>query len=178
MEQLWPALSVGVAVLASAITTLFLAVQIRQMEHERNALVILEAISRLTDPTVSETFHRLDGIRERYPTDEDVRARYEGSSDDDDIRMIGTYIETVAVLSRRGAIDPTLLVDAVGLTIRQRWEVIREVVERVRRVHDNPYILENFEWLALYSTWWKDIPRNPREKNYDPAQFRDITFQV
>ncbi|MBV8636760.1 MAG: hypothetical protein JO322_01620 [Candidatus Eremiobacteraeota bacterium] len=178
MEQMWPALSVAVAVLALVCTTVLLARQVRQMEHERNALAILEAINRLTDVNITETFHRLAGVSDRYPTDEDVARRFPESTDEDDIRMIGSYIETIAVLARRGALDPSLLVDAVGLSLRERWEVIRPVIERLRRVRGNPFILENFEWLALYSAWWKDVPRSPRERNYRPTQFCDVVFRV
>ena len=115
---------------------------------------------------------------EKYPTDEDLKERFEGTEDAEALKTIGSYYETIAVLARRGVLDPSLLCDAVGLSIRERWETIRKVVERRRRIHDNPYILENMEWLALYSTWWKDTPRNPRERNYNPNQFRDVTFRV
>jgi hypothetical protein len=178
MEQVWPALSVAVAVLALVFTASLLAQQVRQMEHERNALAILEAINRLTHDNTRETFARLVGVSERYPTDEVVAQRFSGSLDDEDIRMVATYIETIAVLARRGALDATLLVDAVGLTIRQRWEMLRPLVERVRRVKNNPYIMENFEWLAMYSAWWKDVPRPPRDRNYQRDQFRDVVFRV
>ncbi len=178
MEQVWPALSVAVAVLALVCTTLLLAQQVRQMEHERNALAILEAINRLTSENVNNAFHRLADVCDRYPTDEDVVRRFTGSSDEDDMLMVGTYIETVAVLARRGALDPSMLVDAVGLSLRQRWDMIWPMVERRRRVSKNPYILENFEWLAMYSAWWKDVPRPARERNYDPAQFSNVVFRV
>lgn len=178
MEQVWPALSVAVAVLALVFTTLLLTQQVRQMEHERNALAMLEAINRLTSENVAASFHRLADVCERYPTDDDVRKRFKGSVDEDDVRMIGSYIETVAVLARRGALDTSMLVDAVGLSIRERWETIRPLVESRRRVTQNPFIMENFEWLAMYSAWWKDVPRNPRERNYQPNQFRDVVFRV
>ncbi len=35
-------------------------------------------------------------------SDEDVAQRFSGSADDEDVRMIGSYIETIAVLARRG----------------------------------------------------------------------------
>lgn len=178
MDQMWPALSVAVAVLALVCTTVLLAQQVRQMEHERNALAMLEAINRLTSDNITETFHRLAGVCDRYPSDEDVARKYKDSTDEDDIRMIGSYIETIAVLARRGALDASMLVDAVGLSLRERWEVIRPVIERLRRVRGNQGILENFEWLALYSAWWKDVPRSPRERNYRSAQFRDVVFRV
>ena len=177
MEQVWPALSVAVAILALVCTTVLLAQQVRQMEHERNALAILEAINRLTNENVRDLFARLAGVSLRYPTDEDVAQRFSGSADDEDVRMIGSYIETIAVLARRGALDASMIVDAVGLTIRQRWEELRPLMERVRRVRNNPYIMENFEWLAMYSAWWKDLPRPPRDRNYQPDQFRNVAFR-
>jgi hypothetical protein len=178
MEQLWPALSVGVAVLALVLTSVLLLQQVRQMEHERNALAILEAIKRLTDPYVSEVFRRLENVAERYPTDEDFKERFEGSADYEALKTVGSYYETIAVLARRGVLDPSLLCDAVGLSIRERWDTIRMVVERRRRLRNNPFILENMEWLAMYSTWWKDTPRNPRDRNYNPNQFAGVTFKV
>ena len=170
--------SVTVAVLALVFTTLLLARQVRQMEHERNALAIMEAIERLTDPKIVTIFSHLGGIDERYPTDNDIIERYYGSQDEEHFSSVATFVETVACLARRKVIDPSLIVDAVGLTIRRRWNAIRGFIERRRRIEGNPYIMNNFEWLAMYSAWWKDIPRPPHEKNYDPRQFASVEFKV
>jgi hypothetical protein len=170
--------SISVAVLALVFTTLLLARQVRQMEHERNALAIMEAIERYTDPAVVAVFARLNGINERYPTDDDVVAHFYGSQDEQDIMSVLAFVETVACLARRNVLDPSLLVDAAGHSIRRRWNTIRGFVERRRRIEENPWILENFEWLAMYSTWWKDVPRPPRDKNYDPDQFSAVEFRI
>ena len=91
--------------------------------------------------------------------------------------MAGAYIETVACLARRGVLDPSLLVDAVGYTIRRRWSSIRAFVVRRRHVAENPFIMDNFQWLAMYSTWWKDTPRPAQARNYDPLQFAGVEFR-
>ncbi|MDQ6826188.1 MAG: DUF4760 domain-containing protein [Candidatus Eremiobacteraeota bacterium] len=168
--------SIGIALLALVCTTFLLARQVRQMEHERNALAILEAIKRLTDPRVVEIFDRLQSVNERYPKDQDIRAGFENSQDARDFMIVGQFVETIACLSRRRVLDASLLVDAVGLALRQRWANISEFVQRRRKLENNEYILENFEWLARYSAWWKDTPRNKRDKNYDPARFKDVEF--
>jgi len=170
-EQFWPAASVGVAVLALVLTTFLLGRQVRQMEHERNALAMLEAIKRLTDPRIVEIFDRLRNINERYPADADILERYRGSTDERDFLIVGQYIETVACLARRRVLDASLLCDAVGLALRQRWATIRTFVERQRALEHNPYILENFEWIARYSEWWKNEPRPKRDPNYAANQF-------
>lgn len=171
-------LSVGVGFLALVFTTVLLARQVRQMEHERNALAILEAIERLTDVRVIETFDRLRTVNERYPDDEAIRTGYPRSQDERDFLVVAQFIETVACLARRRVLDPSLLVDAVGLHLRSRWSDIRKFVERRRRVENNDYILENFEWLAMYSTWWKDTPRPRFDRNYHPKQFGAIAFRA
>jgi hypothetical protein len=148
------------------------------MEHERNALAVLEAIARLTDQTVVEIFTRLRGINERYPLDRDIIERYHASADAADIAMVGQFVETIATLARRRVLDPSLLVDAMGLPIRRWWETIRVFIARRRALEGNAYILENFEWLAMYSAWWKDTPRPPRDKNYRADQFAGIEFKV
>lgn len=89
---------------------------------------------------------------------------------------MSSYIETIACLARRGVLDPSLLVDAVGLMIRRRWAVVRSFTLRRRRIENNDYIGENFEWLAMYSAWWKDVPRPRGAANYDPAQFAGVEF--
>ena len=62
--------------------------------------------------------------------------------------------------------------------IRTRWAQIRTFVYRLRRVYDNPYMFENFEWLARYSAWWKETPRPPGSKNYADSQFpQDIDME-
>ncbi len=170
--------SVGVAVVALVFTSLLLARQVRQMEHERNALAILEAIERLTDPRVVETFDRLRNIDQRYPTDDDLVAKYPGSKDERDFLVVAQFIETVACLARRGVLDPSLLVDATGLALRQRWGSIRSFVIRRRALEKNEYILENFEWIAMYSAWWKDTPRPRLDRNYHPRQFAAVQFRV
>ena len=148
------------------------------MEHERNALAILEAIERLTDPKIVELFSRLNSINERYPTDEDIVANYHASRDAADIGVVAQFVETMATLARRRVLDPSLLVDAMGLSIRRWWNTIRVFILRRRRIENNDYILENFEWLAMYSAWWKDTPRPPKDANYDPDQFKDVEFRV
>lgn len=170
--------STAVAVLALFFTTFLLARQVRQMEHERNALAILEAIERLTDPRVVAIFDRLRDVNERYPNDRDISERYRGSPDERDFLIVGQFVETVACLARRRVLDASLLVDAVGLALRARWSNIREFVVRRRRVEDNEYIFENFEWLAMYSAWWKDVPRPKRDPNYSAHQFAHVTFKV
>lgn len=170
--------SVTVAVLALVFTTLLLARQVRQMEHERNALAILEAIERLTDPRVVETFDRLRNVNQRYPTDAELRTKYPGSKDERDFYVVAQFVETVACLARRRVLDPSLLVDATGLALRQRWHAIREFVMRRRALEHNDYILENFEWLALYSAWWKDTPRPRFDRNYRARQFAAVEFRV
>src|SRR5579884_4262360 len=122
--------SVGVAVLALVFTTLMLARQVRQMEHERNAVAILEAIERLTDLRVVETFDRLRNVNERYPSDADIAANCRGSKDERDFLIVAQFVETVACLARRRVLDPSLLVDAIGLALRQRWDNIRTFVMR------------------------------------------------
>ncbi len=177
-ELVSSAASAAVALLALVFTTFLLSRQVRQMEHERNALAILEAIERLTDPRVVEIFDRLRGVNERYPTDEDILHRYRGSSDERDFQIVAQFVETVACLTRRRVLDPSLLADAVGLPLRGRWQTIRAFIERRRRLENNDYILENFEWLAMYCAWWKDTPRPKRDRNYDPSQFAGIEFRV
>jgi hypothetical protein len=177
-EMISSVASVAVAVLALVFTTVMLARQVRQMEHERNALAILEAIERLTDPRVVETFERLRNVNERYPTDADVLTKFHGSKDERDFLVVAQFVETVACLARRRVLDPSLLVDAVGLVLRRRWANIREFVLRRRALEHNDYIMENFEWLAMYSAWWKDTPRPRFDKNYQPHQFAAIEFRV
>jgi hypothetical protein len=170
--------SVVVAILALVLTSLLLARQARAMEHERNAIAILEAIERVTDERVVAIFDRLADVNERYPTDDDIRLRYHGSEDERDFLAVAQFIETVACLARRKVLDASLIVDAVGLPIRSRWGSIKDFVERRRHVENNEYILENFEWLAMYSAWWKDTPRPRFDRNYDPRQFAAVTFRV
>jgi hypothetical protein len=177
-ELLSSVASVGVAVLALVFTTFMLSRQVRQMEHERNALAILEAIERLTDPRLVEAFDHLRNIDERYPTDDDIRAKYHGSKDEHNFLIVVQFVETVACLARRRVLDASLLVDAAGLPLRRRWASIREFVQRRRTVEHNDYILENFEWLAMYSAWWKDTPRPRFDRNYSPGQFATVEFRV
>ena len=49
-EQGFAAASIVVSLIALGISTLLLGRQNKQLEHERNALAILDAIARLTDP--------------------------------------------------------------------------------------------------------------------------------
>ena len=177
-EQTFAAASVVVSLIALGLSTVLLTRQNKQLEHERNALAILDAIARLTDPAIVAAFEQLEGIGGRYPDDDSVRRRFAGSPDDHALILVAQYVETVACLARRGVLDASLLVDAVGFMLRSRWNTILPFVERWRRVRDNEYLFENFEWLAMYSTWWKDTPRPPRDLNYDPKQFAGIEFKV
>jgi len=88
------------------------------------------------------------------------------------------FVETVACLARRRVLDPSLIVDAVGLVLRYRWNSIREFIDRRCKLENNEYILENFKWLAMYSAWWKDTPRPKGARNYDPQQFAGVVFRV
>lgn len=170
-NQIAPLASLIVSFATVLVTTLMLSRQVRQMEHERNALAILHAIERLTSPTIVHVFIQLRDAAGRYPTDEAIRDRFLGSEDEEALEMVGQYVETIATLARREVLDASLLVDAVGLMLRTRWTAIREFVYHLRRYQRNPYMFENFEWLARYSTWWKDVPRPTGSQNYQDSQF-------
>jgi hypothetical protein len=165
-----PIASTVIAFAAVIFTTLLMARQTREIAHERNALALIEAIDGLSSPTVVQAFEDLRGVEKRYPTEADFRERFFGSQDERALFVVGQFIETVACLARREVLDVTLIVDAVGLLLRNRWETIRPFIERYRAAEGNPYVYENFEWLARYSAWWKDVPR-PSHPNYSPTQF-------
>ncbi len=177
-EQLLAALSVLISALALGVTTVLLVRQNRQMEHERNAAAILEAINRLTDPAVIDAFNRLEGVETRYATDESILERFDDSDDDRALLLVAQYFETVACLARRGVLDATLIVDAVGHMLRARWDTIRPFIEHLRRVRRDDTIFESFEWIAMYSLLWKKIPRPARDPNYNPRQFAGVDFKV
>ncbi len=170
LEAVTPLASLIIAAATVIFTTLMLHRQSRQMEHERNALAILEAIDRLTSSEIVRIFVQLRGVAERYPDDEALRKLYPGSQDELALYMVGQYVETIACLARRGIIDASLIVDAVGLMLRTRWTIIKRFVYHLRRHYGNEYMFENFEWLARYSAWWKDVPRPP-SLNYSSTQF-------
>jgi hypothetical protein len=177
-EQSFAFASIAVSLLALGLSTVLLTRQNKQLEHERNALAILDAIGRITDPAIVNAFAQLEGIERRYPDDASVSRDFSGSSDDQALVLVAQYVETVACLARRRVLDASLLVDAVGFMLRSRWNTIRPFVERLRRVRDNAFLFENFEWLAMYSTWWKDTPRPQNDSNYDPRRFANIEFKV
>lgn len=178
LESLLSAASVLVAVLALAVTSLLLVRQSREIAHERNATALLEATARMNDPVILDVFARLQDLSERYATDEAVRERFAGSVDESDFRLITPYMETVACLARRRVIDASLIADTMGRAVRRRWLTIEPFVARQRRIYDNPYILENFEWLARYCAWWKDTPRPANDENYSEKQFAGIIVRV
>jgi hypothetical protein len=171
LNQIAPLLSLGIAFVTVLFTTIMLARQVRQMEHERNALAIIQAIERLTSSTIVHVFTQLRGVEVRYPSDEAIRERFFGSADDEALAVVGQYVETIACLARRQVLDASLIVDAVGLMLRTRWATIRDFVYHLRAYRANPYMFENFEWLARYSAWWKDVPRPPGARNYQESQF-------
>lgn len=177
-EQYFAAASVIVSLLALGLSTILLTRQNKQLEHERNALAIIDAIGRLTDPAIVEAFAHLEGIEQRYGDDEAVRSGFEGSADDRALVLVAQYVETVACLARRRVLDASLLVDAVGFMLRSRWNTVRPFVQRLRRVRGNEFLFENFEWIATYSAWWKDVPRPRGDRNYDPEQFAGTVFKV
>jgi len=84
--------------------------------------------------------------------------------------MVAQFVETIATLARREVLDATLICDAVGWTLRNRWESLEPFVAHWRRYNNNEFLFENFEWLVKYSAWWKDVPRR-KAPNYDPNQF-------
>lgn len=170
MDHFVPIASLVIAFVTVVFTTYMLSRQVRQMEHERNALAILEAIDRLTSTEVVNVFTQLRGVAERYPTDKDMADRFFGSDDERALTMVGQFVETIACLARREVLDVTLLCDAIGYMLRERWATIAPFVTHWRRYNNNEFLFENFEWLAKYSAWWKDVPR-PNSPNYNSNQF-------
>ena len=162
--------SLVVALATVVFTTYMLSRQVRQMEHERNALAILEAIDRLTSPEMVNVFVQLRDVEKRFPTDKDIRERFFGSPDEHALNQVGQFVETIACLARREVLDVTLIVDAIGFMLRERWATIKPFVLHWRKFNDNEFLFENFEWLAHYSAWWRDIPRR-KSRNYNPNQF-------
>jgi len=170
--------SVLVSMISLGLSGWLLTRQNKHLEDERNATAILEALNRLTDANAMVAFEGLEGVHLRYPTDEDILARYDDSDDDRALLLVAQYFETVATLARRRVLDASLLVDAIGYMIRVRWNTIREFVYHLRKVRGNDYIFENFEWLAMYSAWWREIDRAPGDPNYDEKQFARVRFKV
>jgi len=173
-ETIAPIVSILIAFATVVVTALLMTRQAREMAHERNALAILESIDRLTSPELVLAFEQLSGADKRYASDADFLARYPGSDDERANYVVGQLMETVACLARREVLDASLIVDAVGHMIRRRWAQFEPFVDRRRRLEHNDYIYENFEWLANYSSWWRDVPR-PRHPNYSPDQFTPKT---
>ena len=170
LDQIVPVASLIIAFATVVFTTYMLARQVRQMEHERNALAILDAIDRLTSTDVVDVFTQLRGVEERYLTDNDIKEKFFGSADERALAQVGQFVETIACLARREVLDVTLIVDAVGWTLRQRWATIKPFVMHWRKYNDNEFLFENFEWLSNYSNWWRETPRQ-KAPNYDPNQF-------
>ena len=173
MDAVISIVSVFIALLTVTLSSILLSRQIKHMERERNALAILDAIDRLSDEKMVRVFGQLQDVEKRYPSDAELARNYPNSEDEANLTAVGQYVETVATLARREVIDASLIVDAVGLMIRSRWKIIREFVHHLRRFYGNEYMFENFEWLARYSEWWKDTPRE-RHPNYDPARWPDL----
>ena len=169
-QEIAPVASLLIALATVLVTAILMQRQARETAHERNALAILEAIDRMSAPELVAAFDELRGVNERYPTDNDIRTNYPGSADQRSMLVVGQFLETVACLARREVLDASLIVDSVGYMIRTRWMEVRDFTLRRRRVENNEYIYENFEWLYKYSEWWKDIPR-PNHPNYSPTQF-------
>ncbi len=178
IEIMLSSASVIVAVVALVLTSALLSRQVRQMEHERNALAVMQAIERLTSDEVVDTFQRLRGIDERYPTHRLLLEQFSGSRDEHDIYIAAALMETIAALTRRGVLDPSLIVDSYGFGIRMHWLTIRDFTLRYRKALNNPDVFNNLEWLATYSAWWKDIPRPANEANYNPRQFEGVVVQA
>jgi len=173
MDAIISIASVFIALVAVTLSSLLLGRQLKHMERERNALAILAAIDRLSDDKMVRVFAKLRGVETRYTTDEALARDYPDSDDEAGLAAVGQYVETVACLARRDVIDPSLIVDAVGLMLRTRWKILRPFVDHLRRFYGNEYMFENFEWLARYSQWWKEIPR-PTQPNYDPQRLPDV----
>lgn len=169
-ETIVPIVSLIVAFATVIVTAVLMQRQAREMAHERNALALLDAIDRLTSPELLAAFDLLESANERYPSDDDLANRYPGSPDSKANIVVGQMMETVACLARREVLDASLIVDAVGYMIRSRWKSLEPFVARRRRMENNEFLYENFEWLAKYSAWWKDTPR-PNLPNYSPTQF-------
>ena len=164
--------SLGIALVTVLVTAILMARQVRAMEHERHALAILDAIDRLSSPHVTAAFDTLRGAEHRYPTAAVYREKFPGSEDERALLGVTQYVETVATLARRGVLSPSLIADAMGFMIRSRWAQLEPFNRNRREFQSNPYLFENFEWLARYSDWWKDVPRPPRDPNYWPDQFK------
>lgn len=170
-DTLVSGLSALIALMAMIVTAVLLRRQVQQMEKESNALAIIEAVNRLASHEMTRVFTQLRGIENRYPDDQAITERFFGSDDEHALMGVSQYVETIACLARRGVIDPSLIVDAVGFTVRSRWRALEPFIDRWRVYNKNEYLFENFEWLARYSNWWKDEPRPPGDRNYDPEQF-------
>ncbi len=136
-EQLFAGSSIAVSLLALGFSSFLLTRQNKQIEHERNANAILDAIGRLTAPEIVAAFTQLESIGDRYPDDDSVRRNFDGSDDDHALVLVAQYVETVACLARRRVLDASLIVDAVGFMLRSRWSSILPFVERLRRIRGN-----------------------------------------
>ena len=117
-EQVFAGSSVAVSLIALGLSTVLLTRQNKQIEHERNALAILDAIARLTDPAIVARSRSSKIIGARYPDDEPRAPRFRRLARRSRAVLVAQYVETVACLARRRVLDASLLVDAVGFMLR------------------------------------------------------------
>jgi hypothetical protein len=138
-EHIWEV----IAAVATWLVTLGIAfafIQIRQARKSTNAQIALELFKELRSDEALKILRFIYGLNPKEPGIVYLADRYR-------VEYILDRFDVLAVLVRKGIIDPELAIDAyAGVTVLRCWYVLHSFVDEIRA--DRKYFGYNFEGFS------------------------------
>ena len=138
-----PALSVAVALV-------YYGLQIRNQNKTREAQIYVTIWDKFSNPDFLERYYEVQN--HEWTDFEDYMEKYAGIQQRDPkqfgrITSVGTMLEGIGVLVKRGFLNPLYVADLLPTFVLQYWEKRREVTKELRRRWSNPRIWVQIELL-------------------------------
>lgn len=136
--------SIAVASAGVLLATVYYTVQIRNQTRMRQTDLLLRLYSQFNSLQFQEMWHR---VLNREIKDYDDRSIEDFVGGDAEATAVGMFFEGIGILLKRGLIDIDLVDDMFTTPIKWTWEKMRDQTVIIRKVRNQPEILEWFEYL-------------------------------
>ncbi|MBV8727192.1 MAG: hypothetical protein JO233_05350 [Candidatus Eremiobacteraeota bacterium] len=155
--ELWSTVAaIGTFVVITA-TAIAAFVQLRHIRLSNQLAGLQSAFDMLMDPTVRELINYVRHDLADRMKDETFRAGLHEVPVDrrehPELYLCDMY-NHVGSFVRNGLIDERVFLQTEWYNVNLYWRLLREAVTQARQ--SNPYVFENFEWLAARAKHWLD----------------------
>lgn len=160
VELLTTLASVGTFVVITA-TAIAALLQVRQIRRANQVAGLQDVFDMVMNPAVREIINYVRHDLELKMQDETFRSGLRMTPvdrrDHPELYLCDMY-NHVGSFVRSGLIDESIYLQTEWYNVTLYWNLLRDTIAQVRQ--PNPYVFENFEWLAARAQKWQKAHPN------------------